>query len=114
MIRIAMAAAMMLAAASASLAATAPPPAATLKLYKAQCASCHGLDGKGKTTIGKKNGAKDWTDGKTLKEMTDAQIKQLIRDGKKGDDGKQKMPAFKKLTEVQVDDLIKYVRSLQK
>ena len=87
---------------------------ATVKLFKAQCSSCHGVDGKGKTTIGKKNGVRDWTDGKTLKAMSDAQIRQLLREGKKGDDGKQKMPGFKKLSDAQIDALIKYVRELQR
>lgn len=91
--------------------AAADPPPDTLKLFKAQCANCHGLDGKGQTTVGKKNGVKDWTDGKTLKTYTNDQIKKLLAEGNKGKDGKQKMPAFKKLTPAQIDALIQFVRS---
>jgi mono/diheme cytochrome c family protein len=87
---------------------------ATLKLFKAQCASCHGVDGRGQTTAGKQVGAKDWTDGKTLKAFTDDDIKKLIRSGKKGDDGKERMPAFPRLTDEQVQALVEHVRSLQK
>jgi mono/diheme cytochrome c family protein len=85
-----------------------------VKVYKAQCATCHGVDGKGQTTAGKKAGNKDWTDGKTLKALTDDQIKKIIREGVKGKDGKQKMAAFKKLPDVQVDALIQYVRTFEK
>ena len=87
---------------------------ATDKLYKAQCSTCHGLDGKGQTTVGKRVGAKDWTDGKTLKAVTDDKIKTIIRDGVKGQDGKQKMPTFGKLTDAQVAALVAHVRTLQK
>ena len=87
---------------------------ATLKLFKAQCATCHGMDGRGQTTAGKQAGVKDWTDGKTLKALTDDDIKKLVRAGKKGDDGKERMPAFPRLTDEQVQALVQHVRSLQK
>lgn len=82
-----------------------------VKLFKAQCSTCHGKDGKGQTTAGKAAGVKDWTDGKTLKTLTDAQFVDQVRKGKKGDDGKEKMPPFKKLTDEQVKSLIAYVRA---
>jgi mono/diheme cytochrome c family protein len=82
-----------------------------LKLFKSQCSTCHGKDGKGQTTAGKAAGVKDWTDGKTLKTLTDAQFVEQVRSGKKGDDGKEKMPPFKKLTDEQVKSLIAYVRT---
>ena len=82
-----------------------------IKLYKSQCSTCHGKDGKGQTTAGKAAGVKDWTDGKTLKALTDAQFIEQVRKGKKGDDGKEKMPPFKKLTDEQVKSLIVYVRT---
>jgi len=83
---------------------------ATAKLYKTQCANCHGKDGKGQTTAGKAAGVKDWTDG-TLKKVTDEEFIAQVRNGKKGDDGKEKMPPFKKLTDEQVKALIAYVRA---
>ena len=100
--------------AGAPLASADPPAPETLKLFKSQCATCHGLDGKGQTTVGKKNGVKDWTDGKTLKTFTDAKIRELLATGNKGKDGKQKMPAFKKFTPAQVDAILQYVRSFDK
>ncbi len=99
---------------SAAVAEGAGADEDTLKLYKSQCATCHGADGKGQTTPGKRAGAKDWTDGKTLEALNDAAIEKIVREGVKGDDGKQKMPAFKKLSDPQVDALVKVLRSFQK
>lgn len=86
---------------------------AIIKLYKAQCSTCHGLDGRGQTTAGKPLGVKDWTDGKTLKATSDAKIKELLRNGAKGKDGKQTMTPLKKgVTDEQVAALIAYVREI--
>ena len=85
---------------------------ATVKLYKTQCSTCHGLDGRGQTTAGKPLGVKDWSDGKTLKTTSDDRIKELMRTGAKGKDGKQSMTPFKKITDQQVAALIAYVREL--
>src|SRR5579872_2234446 len=71
--------------------------AATIKLFKAQCASCHGVDGKGQTTPGKQFNMKDWGDGTTLNKLADPEIDKMIRDGNVGADGKERMPAFAKL-----------------
>jgi mono/diheme cytochrome c family protein len=86
---------------------------ATTKLFKIQCANCHGMDGKGQTTAGKQAGVKDWSDGKTLKALSDDKIRAIIRDGVKGDDGKERMPASKKLTDEQVNALLQLVRTFQ-
>jgi mono/diheme cytochrome c family protein len=87
--------------------------AATLKLFKAQCATCHGLDGKGQTTAGKKAGVKDWTDPKVLKVMSDVDVEKQIRVGKNGDDGKELMPSFTKLGDSKIKALIAYIRAFQ-
>lgn len=86
---------------------------ATVKLYKAQCASCHGLDGKGKTTVGKKLGTKDWTDPKILKPLADADVENVIRTGKRGDGGKELMPSFAKLGDEKIKALAAYIRTFQ-
>lgn len=93
-------------------ASRAAPDEATAKLFKARCSTCHGLDGKGDTTPGKAAGVKDWTDGKTIAAMTDAQIEERIRTGTKAPDGKERMPPFPKLSDDQVKALRAHVRSL--
>ena len=94
--------------------AEGPPPGdpATVKLFKAQCATCHGLDGKGNTTAGKKAGVKDWTAPKVLTAMSDADIEKQIRTGTTKD-GKELMPSFAKLGDAKIDALAEYIRAFQ-
>jgi mono/diheme cytochrome c family protein len=94
-----------------SLASAQDP--ATVKLYKAQCATCHGLDGRGQTTAGKKVGTKDWGDPNVLKAMSDEDATKAIMAGKKGDDGKELMPSFAKLGDDKIKALVAYIRTLQ-
>jgi len=84
----------------------------SVKLYKAQCATCHGLDGRGQTTAGKKLGVKDWADPKTLKAMSDEDVEKTIRVGK-SDKGKELMPSFAALGDEKIKALVGYIRRLQ-
>jgi len=73
-------------------ATTATLSAATAKEnYEAQCAKCHGADGKGQTLIGKKNGAKDWTDAKVQETLKDEKLAKAIKEGVTDDGGKSRM-----------------------
>ncbi len=47
-------------------------------IYEKQCAKCHGADGKGQTKMGKKYGARDYTDPKVQADVTDEDIKGLV------------------------------------
>jgi len=87
--------------------ALALPPVAAADAaadYKAKCAMCHGADGSGKASMGTKDlGSAD------IQKMSDADLTSAIADGK------GKMPAYKgKLTDAQVSDLVKYIRTLKK
>jgi cytochrome c6 len=76
-------------------------------LYKAKCAMCHGPDGKGDTPAGKKMGARDFHSPEVVKE-TDTELFDITKKGK------GKMPAYdKKLTDDQIKELVKYIRSLK-
>jgi cytochrome c6 len=76
-------------------------------LYKSKCQVCHGPDGKGDTAAGKKLGAKDFHAPEVAK-MSDAELFDITKKGK------EKMPSYdKKLTDDQIKDLIKYIRSLK-
>ena len=83
------------------------------KLFKIRCSNCHGVDGRGQTTLGKQLEVKDWKAGKTLKALSDDQIRKLVAEGTKAPDGKERMPAFKTLTSDQITSLIMHVRSFQ-
>jgi len=78
------------------------------KLFEKNCASCHGPDGSGDTTVGKAVGAKDLRSAEA-KKLTDAEIRTQI------EQGKNNMPPFGgSLSKVQIDSLIPYVRELSK
>src|SRR5215813_15276790 len=80
----------------------------TAALYKSKCAVCHGADGAGDTTMGKKLGVKDFRSPEVSK-LSDTELFDITKKGK------NKMPAYdKKLTDDQIKDLVKYIRSLGK
>jgi mono/diheme cytochrome c family protein len=76
-------------------------------LYKSKCQACHGADGKGDTTVGKKIGVKDFHSPEVAK-MSDTELFEVTKKGK------EKMPAYdKKLTDDQIKALVKFLRSLK-
>ena len=78
------------------------------------CAQCHGADGTANTPMGKKLNAKNLTDAKVQAGFTDAKAATSIKDGVK-ENGKVTMKAFgDKLSDDEVQALVKYVRSLKK
>jgi mono/diheme cytochrome c family protein len=77
-------------------------------LFKAKCASCHGLDGAGKTTMGTMLKIRDLRSDDVQKQ-TDADLNRIITKGK------NKMPAFDgKLKKEQITELVAYIRGLGK
>ena len=90
-----------------ALAITCSAQTDAASLYKTKCQVCHGADGKGDTTMGKKLGAKDFHSPEVAK-MSDADLFKITKEGK------DKMPSYdKKLTDDQIKDLVKYIRSLK-
>ncbi|MGO9317243.1 MAG: c-type cytochrome [Terracidiphilus sp.] len=76
-------------------------------LYKTKCQMCHGADGKGQTPMGPKLGVRDFHSPEVAKE-SDSQLFSITKNGK------NKMPAYNgKLTDDQIKDLVKYIRSLK-
>src|SRR3982751_4736745 len=69
------------------------------------CASCHGKDGSGNTTMGKKLALKDYSKDQSF---SDAEAANVIKNGK------GKMKAYKQLSDADVKALVAYVRSLKK
>ena len=85
---------------------TAAPDAASL--FNSQCAKCHGRDGRAKTTRGRQTHTRDITSAEWQNDVSDERIFNSISRGK------GKMPAFKKLSDAQIDSLVNYVRRLRK
>ena len=50
-------------------------------LYEEKCAKCHGVDGKGDTKMGKKVGAKDYSDPKVQAALTDDAALKAVKEG---------------------------------
>jgi len=93
------------AALAACLALTLAAPASAEEakdLFKQKCAACHGPDGKGQTSMGKRLGAKDLTQDKDGL----AEIVKRIEEGKP-----PKMLPYKgKLSPEQIQSLAAYVK----
>jgi cytochrome c553 len=78
------------------------------------CASCHGKDGKGQTTMGKKVGCKDLTDAKVQEALKDEEAIKSIKEGTKKD-GKELMKPFaEKLTADEIKALVAHIRTFKK
>ena len=79
------------------------------EVYAKNCASCHGKDGKGETTMGKKAKVKDYTDAKAQESFTDAEALKVILEGK------EKMKGYKdKITAEEAAEQVKFVRAFKK
>jgi mono/diheme cytochrome c family protein len=93
---------------------TSAMAAAPAELYVQKCAGCHGKDGKGQTTMGKKLGMKDLTDPKVQAAAKDADWEKVIADGEKDASGKVVMPASKsKLSPEEIKGLVKVCRDFK-
>jgi cytochrome c6 len=82
--------------------------------WNTNCASCHGKDGSGSTTMGKKLGVKDYRDARFQAAFSDAEAERAIKQGIKTN-GKETMKAFgSKLSDADVKALVAYVRAFKK
>jgi cytochrome c6 len=78
------------------------------------CAKCHGADGKGQTTMGKKLKVKDYTDAKVQADMKDAEMIKATKEGVKVDDS-VKMKGFGDvLSDDEIKALVTYIRAFKK
>ena len=77
-------------------------------IFKSKCATCHGPDGAGKTTMGTMLKIRDLR-SEDVQKQPDADLNRIIAKGK------NKMPAFDgKLKKEQIEQLVTYVRELGK
>ncbi len=82
--------------------------------YEKDCAKCHGPDGKGDTKMGKKTGAKDYSDPKVQEAMKDDAAFKSIKEGLKDKDGKVLMKPFDALSDADIKALVDYMRKFKK
>ncbi|HEV2884541.1 MAG TPA: cytochrome c [Pyrinomonadaceae bacterium] len=87
-----------------------PNVASAGELYRKNCASCHGKDGRAKTFKAKFNKARDISDATWHESVSDERVFNSIMNGR----GK-KMPAYsKKLSVQEIESLVSFVRSLRR
>ncbi len=95
-------------------AAVVSAPAADVKEnYDKQCAKCHGADGKGDTKMGKKTGAKDYTDPKVQEGMKEDKAFKVIKEGLKDGDKTLMKPA-EGLSDEEIKALVAHMRTFKK
>jgi len=76
--------------------------------FKAKCAACHGATGAGDTAMGKTMKVRDLGSAE-VQSQSDADLAGIITNGK------GKMPKYDgKLTKEQIDDVVKFIRTLKK
>lgn len=84
-------------------------PTSAAAIYGRRCASCHGKDGKADTLKGKLRSARNLTDPQWQAEVSDERIFNSITNGR------GKMPSYgKKVSEVEINSLVSFVRGLKK
>jgi mono/diheme cytochrome c family protein len=94
---------------------TSPLLAADAKTnWEKHCQKCHGADGKGQTTMGKKLKAKDYTLAAEQKKFTDEDAVKIITEGKKEGDKTVKKGFKDTLSEQEIKDLVGHVRKFGK
>ena len=77
-------------------------------LFKSKCALCHGATGAGDTAMGKSMKLRDMSSADVQKQ-SDADLTAIITNGK------GKMPKYDgKMTKEQIDDVVKFIRTLKK
>jgi len=83
-------------------------------LYENECAKCHGSDGKGDTKMGKKYGAKDYTDPKVQEALKDDAAFKATKEGLKDKEGKQVMKPAEGMSDDDIKGLVAYMRTFKK
>lgn len=81
--------------------------------WTANCAACHGKDGKAETPIGRKLQIKDMSDPKVQDALTDAAATKDIKEGVT-ENGQTKMKAFgDKFSDDEIKALVAQIRSFK-
>ena len=81
------------------------------QLYRRYCVSCHGTDGKSKTSKGKYSHARDLTDAGWQADVSDERIFNSINNGR---NQRGNMPAFgQKLSEPEINSLVTFIRGMK-
>ncbi len=84
------------------------------EIYTKTCAKCHGADGRGDTKMGKKLGAKDYTDPKVQEALKDDSALKSIKEGLKDKEDRVLMKPAEELSDEDIKGLVARIRSFKK
>ncbi|MDP2138211.1 MAG: cytochrome c [Candidatus Didemnitutus sp.] len=100
---------------SLSFGAAIATQAATAKnLWLTNCSECHGTDGRGRTKEGKRLKLTDLTNKQVQDSVTDEQIFRITKHGLKDDEGTVMHPTSYRLSDDEIQTLVKHVRKFRK
>jgi len=83
-------------------------------IYEKDCTKCHAADGKGDTKMGKKLGAKDYSDPKVQAALTDEAAFKAIKEGFKSKDDKVLMKPTEGVNDADIKAVVAYLRTFKK
>lgn len=83
-------------------------------IYSDVCAQCHGDDGKGKTTKGRRLKIRDFSDAKVQDSFTDADAIKAVKEGIKDKNNVILMNSYNKFSDDEVKAVVAYFRTLKK
>jgi cytochrome c6 len=93
-------------------ASPATPPA---ELWQRHCAKCHGADGKGDTSLGRRLGVKDYTSARVQAKLKDSQMAESTISGIYDHEGQARMRAYRgEFTPQEVAELVAYIRKFKR
>ncbi len=82
--------------------------------YERACAKCHGKDGRGQTKMGRRTGAKDYTDPKVQEAVTDNAAFKAVKEGFKDKHGKVLMKPADDMNDEAIRAVVAYMRTFKK
>lgn len=84
--------------------------------YSKECAKCHGDQGKGDgaTLVKVKGKAMDWSNKAAMSKVSDQDLTKIIAEGGGGVGKSKLMPAYKKMDEKSIKEMVSFIRSMGK
>lgn len=84
---------------------------ATAANYKKHCAACHGADGRGDTKLGRMKKARDYTSPQVKASLDEEAMFKATKEGLMVDGHEVMMPYGKKLSDIEIRGLVRYMKS---
>ena len=81
--------------------------------WNKHCASCHGKDGTGKTSMGKRLKVGDYTDPAVQETFTDEEAFKVTKEGVEKNGKTVMKPYVEKLTDDEIKELVAKIRSFK-